>query len=291
MEINLFSIWWNKLLDALRFKSPSTKNNHQLHETSTSHFNLNSHGISIVGRMFFPETHPSKLYPVIIICHGIPGSGTSRPDNDPGYESLAEFFTENGFAAVFFNFRGCGDSGGNFDIKGWTQDLEAVLDKTANTAYIDPTRIMAVGFSGGGAAAIKVAADSNLFYALATGGTPADFTIFDAEPTEIVDDFKKRGIIRDQAFPQNISKWISEFEEIDPKRWVSQFSGKHLLIMHGDEDELVPVEHAQILFKHAPAGIAELQIIKGGVHRLRLDPRCPDDLNRWFLKILGGPIS
>jgi uncharacterized protein len=289
MELNLIRIFFGKLLDALRIKSrgggagPSDAPGDRRKEP----FQVVCDGITIRGRLFFPVESPSKQYPVVVICHGIPGSGAERPPDDPGYDGLAEEFASKGLAAVIFNFRGCGDSGGNFDMMGWTRDLETVLDRVLNTPYIDPTRLMIVGFSGGGAAAIYVAADNPNIYGLAVVGTPAHFQIFEKDPSEIIEDFRKRGIIRDPAFPPDVNGWLHGFEEIEPRRWIAYFKGQHLLIVQGDSDELIPLEHAHEMFDRSPAGIAQISVIPGGVHRLRLDPRCINIIEEWFLRILG----
>jgi alpha/beta superfamily hydrolase len=132
------------------------------------------------------------LYPALVICHGIPGSGTARPQDDPGYEGLAQDFSSLGIAAVIFNFRGCGDSGGDFDMMGWVRDLEAVLDRILNTPHIDPTRVMLLGFSGGGAAAIRVAADSARVYSVAAVSRASKYS---KDPADIVA-ILERGLIR-----------------------------------------------------------------------------------------------
>ncbi len=245
-------------------------------------FSLNVDGLKIVGSIYFPTPQHSRLQPVVVICHGIPGSGTPRPANDPGYEGLAERFTNLGFAVVIFNFRGCGASGGDFDMLGWTRDLEAVLEHVANAPYIDSKRIMVIGFSGGGAAAVYVSAQASIIYGLAVVGTPASFSIFQQEPTEIIEDFRKRGIIRSESFPKDPNAWVRHFEEIEPQRWAPHFRGQHFLIVHGDADELVPVEQASELYAAAPAGIKQLSIIPGGKHRLRLDERCIGILETWL---------
>jgi len=230
------------------------------------------------------------MYPVMVICHGIPGSGAPRPSSDPGYEGLAQLFTSLGLAAVIFNFRGCGDSGGDFDMMGWTRDLRVVLDKTVNTPFLDPSRIILLGFSGGGAAAINVSADNSNVYGLAVVGTPSNFEIFRKETSTIIKDFRERGIIRNPDFPKDPEKWAQGFVEIEPKKWITFFKGKNILIMHGSGDELIPVEQAKELFRHAPSGIASLEIIPGGVHRLRLDERCLSGLKTWTLKLLGWKL-
>ena len=289
MEINLLRAMFSKLLEALRIKpaparSVEIDSSDQRREES---FSVVSDGITIRGKIFFPSARPAMLYPALVICHGIPGSGAARPQDDPGYEGLARDFSSLGIAAVIFNFRGCGDSGGDFDMMGWVRDLEAVLDRILNTPHIDPTRVMLLGFSGGGAAAIRVAADSARVYSVAAVGTPAHFEIFEKDPAEIVADFRERGLIRDPRFPLDLDRWIDGFKEIEPRRWIAHVRAKHILIVHGDADELIPVDHGREIFNHAPAGVAELLVIPGGVHRLRLDSRCIGMLEGWFLKTLG----
>lgn len=289
METTLIGVWFRKLLEALRLRptAPFALSANRKGERSSQPFTVTTDGLTIRGTMFYPRAKPSRLYPPLIICHGIPGSGTPRPTGDPGYEDLAEEFTSLGIAAVIFNFRGCGESDGNFDMMGWTRDLEAVIDKTLNTPYMDPTRLMIVGFSGGGAAAIKVAAENENIYGLAVVGTPADFGIFDKDMESVVPDFRERGIIRDPDFPPDLDRWIDSFVNIEPRRWIRHFKGRHALIVHGDQDELVPVDHAHELQDAAPAGVAKIRIIPGGVHRLRLDERCINELKAWVLECLG----
>ncbi|MFH0958665.1 MAG: alpha/beta fold hydrolase [Pseudomonadota bacterium] len=292
MELGLFRLMFNKLLDALRINKAPESFSHidSLDSRKIESFSVFSDGIKLRGKIFFPAARPNMLYPVVVICHGIPGSGNPRPSSDTGYESLAEMFTSLGLAAVIFNFRGCGDSGGDFDMMGWTRDLGMVLDKILNTPFLDPTRVVLLGFSGGGAAAIKVAADNPNVYGLAVVGTPSNFEVFRKEVSTIIKDFRERGIIRNPDFPPDPEKWAHGFVEIEPKKWISYFKGKNILIMHGSSDELVPVEQAKELFNQAPSGIASLEIIPGGVHRLRLDQRCLEGLRTWILKLLGWKL-
>jgi len=289
METKLFKTLFAKLVEALRFDERPTQRGAIDAAASRREepFQVTSDGIAIRGRIYFPAEKPARLYPTVLICHGIPGSGTPRPADDPGYEGLAKQFNAEGIAAVIFNFRGCGDSGGNFDMMGWSRDLDAVLGRILNTPYVDPDRLVLLGFSGGGAAAIHVAADNPDIYGLAVVGTPAHFGIFEADRERVVADFRKRGIIRDPDFPPDMDRWLEGFEEIEPRKWIAYYKGKHLLIVHGDADELIPVEQARELYERAPAGITQLSVIPGGVHRLRLDPRCTEIIKNWMLEILG----
>ena len=289
MELNLIRLMFGKLLDALRFDKPSSGNFgvDPEAERKMESFSVHSDGLVIRGKIMFPSARPSMQYPALIICHGIPGSGEARPADDPGYEALMERFSGLGMAAVFFNFRGCGESDGDFDMMGWTRDLRAVIDKIVNTPHVDQTRIVLLGFSGGAATSICVSADNSNVFALASVCSPATFEIFQKDPQEILKDFRDRGLIRNPDFPPNVDLWIKSFKEIEPLRWISYFKGKHLLIAHGDEDELIPVSAANELFTKAPAGIKELDIIHGGKHRLRNNQECLDMLDNWFIKVLG----
>ncbi len=280
---------FRRLLAALKMTEQAYPGSSQSNDRQTvgDRFSLSVDSARIAGTIYFPSPRRSRLHPVVVICHGIPGSGTPRPPDDPGYEGLAAKFTAIGFAVVIFNFRGCGESSGDFDMIGWTRDLEAVVDHASNAPYIDSKRIMVVGFSGGGAAAIYVSAHVNSIYGLAVVGTPATFSIFKEAPTKIIDDFRKRGIIRTQGFPKDVDAWVKNFEAIEPLRWVSHFRGQHLLIVHGDADELIPVQQASDLWSAAPAGIKELFIIPGGKHRLRLDQRCIEILETWLRNNVG----
>lgn len=246
-----------------------------------------SDGITLRGWIVFPVPRPARQYPALILCHGVPSGSKPQPEGDTGYEGLAKEFTSMGLASVFFNFRGCGASDGNFDMAGWPRDLEAVLDRVLNTPYVDPDRVIILGFSAGGASAIRVTAENSSVFGLATVAAPAGFEIFGKDDQAILDDFRSRGLIKDPNFPPDLHHWVQGFKEVEARRWVRQYKGKFLLIVHGDADELVPVEHARELFHNAPAGVAELSIIPGGIHQLRLDPRCVSIVKTWITKILG----
>jgi dipeptidyl aminopeptidase/acylaminoacyl peptidase len=287
MEPGLLASIWRKLIEALKFGGPTKAPRTDLPSLRENEsFKVISDGIQIRGTLYFPTAHPARQYPVVIICHGIPSGNPAAP-NEPTYGDLALRFTSLGLAAATFNFRGCGDSGGDFDIQGWVRDLGAVFEKILDTPHVDPTRLILLGFSGGGAAAIKFSAEDSRVYGLSVVGTPATFEIFDKDPQELIEDLRTRGIIRSHNFPADVSRWMNEFREIEPAKWISQLQAKHLLIIHGDQDEVVPVEHADILFRNAPAGIGELKILPGGVHRLRTDERCIELLSQWFMNILS----
>ena len=80
----------------------------------------------IRGKIFYPPEKHKQNRGIIILCHGIPG-GKKDPE-DPGYAQLAQVLGEEGLQAVTFNFRGAGESTGDFDLRGWAEDLQEVKD-------------------------------------------------------------------------------------------------------------------------------------------------------------------
>ncbi len=219
----------------------------------------------------------------MVICHGIPAK-VKGPD-DRGYPLLAERFCQEGFEVLIFNFRGAGSSEGNFDIVGWARDLEGGLDYLALRQEVDPKRIFLMGFSGGAAVSIYVAAHRKEVAAMVSCASPAEFR--DLTSGKALDDFlvhaRDAGIIRDPAFPTSPGDWKKSFQTVKPIDWIDKIPPRPLLIIHGTKDEVVDVSHAQRLYQKVK-GSAEIFLIVGGEHRLRIDERAMEKAMKWLKK-------
>lgn len=108
---------------------------------------------------------------VAVICHPHPQHGGSK-DNKVVF-TLARAATMAGLAAVRFNFRGVGDSTGEYDAGvGEVDDVAAVRDWALQASGLALTAL--AGFSFGAAAAVRLAArDAPSF--LITVGLPTDY--------------------------------------------------------------------------------------------------------------------
>jgi alpha/beta superfamily hydrolase len=243
---------------------------------------LQSDGLKLAVELYLPSE--DKAHPALCICHGIPA--TPPDPNDRGYPLLAERFCANGFVTLIFNFRGAGKSEGNFDILAWSRDLKVALDFLSNQE-IDRRRIYVLGFSGGAAVSVYTAAHDSRIAALATCACPADFAFLARKETaaSTIQHFRDIGIIRDKNFPPSIEEWLSGFETISPIRWIDGISPRPLLLVHGDTDELVPVEHAYRLY-HKAKEPKELSIVPGAKHKLRLEEKAVEAILNW-LKVRG----
>jgi alpha-beta hydrolase superfamily lysophospholipase len=244
---------------------------------------LTREGINIRGWLYFPDDNFRGLRPVVILCHGIPGS---KPDpSDSGYSGLIEEIVSNGYCCTIFNFRGCGLSGGNIDMDGWFDDLSAVVSRVYNTPGIDPGAIHCIGFSAGGAIASKVASFDQQVQSLLLMATPQNFSdILPDDPHLLREHFKQIGVIRDNDFPRDINKWYSAFLNLTPQQWLPFISPRPVGIVHGDQDETVPSEHAQLLFESA-CYPKKLTILQGAAHQLRKDSRTIEIIRNWLKEV------
>ncbi len=248
-------------------------------------FELVSSGVTIRGRVLLPAGR--EAVPLVVLCHGIP-SGTPPIEGDPGYEALAGRFLEEGVAACIFNFRGTGESGGNFSLPGWMEDLTTVLEAafTGEGAFrgVDSARTALLGFSGGGAVSIVCAARRPGLRALAAISSPADFThLLTREGIGgFIAHARSIGIIRDPDYPHSEEEYYLGIHECRPVEVVSRVSPTPILIVHGEADETVPVEEAHLLFQAAREP-KELFLVPGGGHKLRLDRRAMDKAVGWIL--------
>ena len=234
---------------------------------------LKADGLRLSGELRVPSR--DRSHPALCICHGIPA--TPPDPTDKGYALLAEQFCHAGFVTLIFNFRGTGNSQGNLDILGWTRDLRAGLDLLYGLKVVDRNHLCLLGFSGGAAVSVYTAAHDPRVSLVVTCACPADFhSLHQREtPEETIQRFRQIGAIRDKDFPSSIEEWQEGFETVTPINWVDRISPRPLLVVHGEADELVPVEHAGRLY-HKAKEPKELKIIPGAQHRMRLNKAAMD---------------
>ncbi|NWF53274.1 MAG: alpha/beta fold hydrolase [Syntrophaceae bacterium] len=242
-----------------------------------------SDGLTIRGEVYLP-THSRGPFPALILCHGIPAK--IKGADDRGYPLLAERFCGEGFLVLIFNFRGAGLSEGDFDILGWARDLE----KGLNTLYLRPEvnreRIFLMGFSGGAAVSIYVAARHREVSAVISCASPADFR--DLSTAKGLEDFlthaREVGIVKSAGFPQSMEGWKKSFKTVKPIDWIDRIPPRPLLLIHGTRDDVVGIRHAHRLYEKVK-GKAELVVIEGAGHRLRVEEKAMEKALDWLKQL------
>ena len=239
-----------------------------LKKMETKEIRLKVDGLDLVGELHIPSR--DKLNPALCICHGIPAVPPNPTDR--GYTLLAQRFCHAGFITLIFNFRGTGKSEGNLDVLGWSRDLQVALDFLYNLKDIDKNHFCLLGFSGGAAVSVYTAANDPRVSLVITCACPADFHSLSQRetPLDTIQRFRQIGSIRDKDFPPSIKEWEKGFETVSPINWIDKISPRPLLLVHGDADELIPLEHAHKLYQKAKEP-KELKIIPGAKHKMRLE--------------------
>lgn len=114
--------------------------------------------VSCAGYLFHPEPQAGtgKRLPVVILAHGFSGTMDRLVPH-------AERFAAGGIAALVFDYRGFGESGGEprqvVDLPGQHEDLRAAIAWVRRREDLDPDRVALWGNSLGGAHVVSVAAD------------------------------------------------------------------------------------------------------------------------------------
>ena len=140
-------------------------------KTETQPITIDSDGLRIEALLQTPEGATDKL-PGVALCHPHPRYGGDM--NNEVVTALSRRLVADGFAALRFNFRGVGNSEGEFSYgSGETDDAEAALDALALREEVDASRIGVAGYSFGAAVAVQAAMGSSIPLALAAIACPA----------------------------------------------------------------------------------------------------------------------
>lgn len=231
-------------------------------------------------------------WPVLVICHGMPSGKNNKAGptieqelGELSYIELAEWCAWEGFLAVVFNFRGTGNSGGNFSHMGWTVDLHAVLDWLIFSDQVDHNvdhnNVYLLGSSLGGAVAIHVGASRKDVAGVISFASPASMSI-QKDPERAISRMRDMGIIRDYDFPSSIGDWAWGAFELSPVKWIHKIPPRPLLLMHGDADTVVSPDDVFLLAKKAQGLNVNVRLIPGVGHRFRSEPKAIQIALEWL---------
>lgn len=237
-----------------------------------------SSGLALHRYLAVPHGVKERL-PGLVMCHGFPvGPIDARQSGGTFPELVDRMANELGWAALTFNFRGCGRSDGDFSLQGWVDDLRAAIDHLR--AETNPLGIWLVGTHTGGSLATCVAANDPRINGVAVLGARADFDDWAANPRRFLEHARDVGAVRKVGFPPQFDEWSREFRRFRPVGAAQRLAPRPLLVLHGDDDESVPTSDARQLAQ--AHGAAELRILAGAGHRLRHDPRAIAILLGWL---------
>jgi uncharacterized protein len=229
-------------------------------------------GLRLANNAYVPEAPRGK----VVLLHGIPSTSPPDPD-DAGYPGLARRFAESGWTAVWADLRGVRESPGHFTIEGWVRDVRAIVDAARS---LPGARLGIVGSSAGGAVAVEAVVRGAPADALVLLGVPAAWLSFAADAREGARRItEEAGMTLAPESLADLDAWAHEFVTVTTERSIVSVRVP-MLIVHGTDDDVVPVDHAYRLADRAPRG--ELRVIDGAPHQLRGHPGVFEMVLNWL---------
>ena len=219
-----------------------------------------SNGKTIAGVLH----HPAGELPrgAVILCHGMESSKNSEK-----LVYLARVLAKRGFLALRFDFAYAGESSEKFEditYSGEVEDLRAACS-FMHHRYAGPIGIL--GSSMGGTVALLFASEEPGIAALVTIAAPVHPEAFPRRmlKPEQLQNWRDRGFTFYNGQRLNLAL-LEDLETINVLESARKIACP-VLIIHGDADEIVPVEEAHEL-NACLSGKKKLLILKGTDHRL-----------------------
>jgi len=224
-------------------------------------------GQQLVGMLHLPEGR--ARVPAALLLHGF---GGTKSESHRMFVKLSRALAERGIASLRFDYRGCGDSAGNFEdltIRSQVLDANEALRYLLRHKRINSRRLALIGMSlGGTVAAHLVGREPGRFKSLALWAPVA-------EGGDILDEFSTPDAVASLAQTGITEHWgnlvgvefIRQFAEMKPLREVVK-SKCPVLLVHGSDDATVPAKHAELYERALQPGKRTVKkvIIAGADH-------------------------
>jgi len=201
----------------------------------------------------------STSAPGLIMCHGFTGH---KAEAHRLFVEAARDFASHGLAVLRFDFRGSGDSGGDFKDMTVSREIEdavAALDFLAARPEVQSDHVGVLGLSLGGCVAACLAGRDSRVRALVLWSAVA-------HPSRVADRLRPQlqgGVVDTNGWAVG-SGLLDDVARIDPVAEVSRFTGPSLVV-HGTEDQAVPVSDASD-YRVALGGRCTLHLMQGADH-------------------------
>jgi dipeptidyl aminopeptidase/acylaminoacyl peptidase len=225
----------------------------------------------------------------VVLSHGFPGASQKAGSPSSGFPELAiRLAAETGAVVLTFDFRGTGLSAGEFSLSGWQSDLAAGISTLRAVPGIERTWL--VGFAAGGTLSICAAGKDVSIAGVAAFSPLSDFAERGGEARRSSAQAKAAAeAARTRGYPPEPGAWARAAKEVRPSLLVANIPPRPLLIVHGANDDVVPITDARELADAADAS-CELRILAGAGHGLVHDPRAIALLLGWFDRHLGSAV-
>lgn len=233
-------------------------------------------GVTLEGRLF-----PGTGAGAVVLTHGY---GGTQDEMLP----LADELVGAGFTVLTYDSRGCGSSGGQVTFGSReTGDVSTAVSALAATPGVDPKRIGAVGFSMGAASTLMAAARDDRIRAVVADSAWADvYSWLRPDAREVVTAPLAPFTPLSLALAQ--LRTGARLDALRPVDEVGRIAPRPLLLIHGDQDQVVPPSDGVRLF-HAAGEPRQLWLVPGAGHGDTIALREPG-YARWVISFLTGAL-
>lgn len=230
-----------------------------------------NHGQQLIGILHVPEgLKPRERTPGIVMFHGFTGN---KSESHRLFVDIARALCDSGFTVLRFDFRGSGDSDGEFDdmtVTGEVSDAEKALTFLANQESVDRDRIGVIGLSmGGRVAAILASRDHRVrfavLYSAALGSLRQRFLSEVAEGTlQKLDSGEAIKVSEGWYLKKTFFNTIDDPVPLD----VMGNIDAPVLLIHSDTDQVVPIDDSRKGYEIVQSlnDKNEFYTVKGGDH-------------------------
>jgi hypothetical protein len=207
--------------------------------------NFESHDNRLNGHAYLAEGEGP--HPTVVLLHGFPGNERNL--------DLAQDLRRNGFNVLFFHYRGAWGSEGTYSFTHIIEDVAAATDYLrghAQALRTDPEKIILIGHSMGGFAALQAAAQDKRIACVA-GLAPADLgaiaKAFETDPLSgegfatYADTMQMLAGLTGEAA---VAEIMTNRETFDAAGLAPKLEGKSVLLIAGDKDTSVPPDSVHV---------------------------------------------
>lgn len=199
--------------------------------------------------MWFPSHDGTKLHGWFIPSLIQPAKGTiiqlhGNAENISTHYLSLLWLVRKGYNLFTVDYRGYGQSQGEPDLHGPVQDSVAAIARMRDFSGVDPQQLFVFGQSLGGALAIAALTEGSRdgIKAVVLEGTFSSYQKIARE--------KLGGVWLTWAFQWPLAVLFIR-DTYSPEERIAQLSPLPILIIHGEEDPVVPHEHGVTLYEAA----------------------------------------
>ena len=217
-------------------------------------------GEKLAGILHHPKSENARG--AVLLCHGM----ESNKESDK-LMFLSRALAQRDLLTLRFDFAGVGESTGSFANITYSAEVEDLQAAFSFMRARHAGKIGILGSSMGGTVALLFAARNPDVAALVTLAAPLHperFLSRLSTPEEL-QQWRERGFIFYHGQRINVSL-LNDLEKMNVVHALRKINCP-VLILHGDRDDVVPVEEAHELHHHLP-GMSKLSILAGADHRI-----------------------